>query len=51
MSVAATSSIPIIDVDSHFTEPADLWTSRAPSRFDDGVPRLIDDPENEGGQC
>ena len=50
MSAAPISSMPIIDIDSHFTEPADLWTSRAPSRFKDGVPRLIDDPENEGGQ-
>ena len=51
MSEAAIASMPIIDIDSHFTEPADLWTSRAPSKFRDGVPRLIDDPENEGGQC
>ncbi len=50
MSAAATASMPIIDIDSHFTEPADLWTSRAPSRFKDSAPRLIDDPENDGGQ-
>lgn len=50
-TTAATASMPIIDIDSHFTEPADLWTSRAPAKFKDGVPRLIDDPENEGGQC
>lgn len=49
MSLAA--SIPIIDVDSHFTERADLWTSRSPSRFSEGAPRLIDDPEKEGDQC
>jgi predicted TIM-barrel fold metal-dependent hydrolase len=28
----------IIDCDSHFTEPADLWTSRAPTAWRDRVP-------------
>ncbi len=50
MSAAATASMPIIDIDAHITEPADLWTSRAPARFRDTAPRLIDDPENAGGQ-
>ncbi|MDO8732573.1 MAG: amidohydrolase family protein [Actinomycetota bacterium] len=30
----------IIDGDSHFAEPADLWTSRAPAKFKDRVPQL-----------
>ena len=30
---------------------AGILTSRAASRFKEGVPRLIDDPESEGGQC
>ena len=55
MSIAATTtgieSMPIIDIDSHFTEPADLWASRAPARFAASAPRLIDDPETPGGQC
>ena len=50
MSAAATASMPIIDIDAHITEPADLWTSRAPARFRDTAPRLVDDPENAGGQ-
>ncbi|MBW2270981.1 MAG: amidohydrolase [Deltaproteobacteria bacterium] len=50
MSAAATASMPIIDIDSHFTEPPDLWTSRAPARFKETAPRLVDDPETEGGQ-
>ena len=50
-SASDTTTIPIVDIDSHFTEPADLWQSRAPARFQEGAPRLIDDPENEGGQC
>jgi predicted TIM-barrel fold metal-dependent hydrolase len=29
----------IIDVDTHLSEPADLWTSRAPERYRDLVPR------------
>jgi len=31
---------PVIDVDSHLTEPADLWTSRVPSRYVDRVPQM-----------
>ena len=34
---ARLSQMPIIDIDTHYTEPADLWTSRAPSRFKDKV--------------
>lgn len=32
---------PIIDVDSHITEPADLWTSRMPKRLGNEVPHVI----------
>jgi len=31
---------PVIDVDSHLTEPADLWTSRVPARFVERVPQM-----------
>jgi uncharacterized protein len=27
----------MIDVDTHFAEPPDLWTSRAPSKYQDRV--------------
>ena len=30
---AALNPPPVIDVDSHWTEPADLWISRAPARL------------------
>ncbi len=30
----------IIDADAHITEPADLWTSRAPKKYSDRVPRV-----------
>ena len=33
--------IKIIDVDTHLTEPADLWTSRAPKDLVDRVPRVV----------
>jgi predicted TIM-barrel fold metal-dependent hydrolase len=32
----------IIDVDAHITEPPDLWTRRAPARFAQRVPRVVD---------
>lgn len=35
----------IIDVDTHITEPADVWTSRVPARYKDQAPRLVRDPE------
>jgi predicted TIM-barrel fold metal-dependent hydrolase len=31
----------VIDVDTHVTEPADLWTSRLPRRFHDRAPRIV----------
>jgi len=34
------SSYSIIDVDTHVTESPDLWTSRAPARMKDLVPRI-----------
>lgn len=33
----------IVDADTHFTEPHDLWTSRAPSAFRDRVPHVVAD--------
>ena len=32
----------VIDVDSHITEPADLWTRRAPAKYADRVPHVVD---------
>ena len=37
--------IKIIDVDTHLTEPADLWTSRAPRNLLDRVPRVVRSPD------
>jgi uncharacterized protein len=33
--------IPIIDVDSHLTEPTDLWTSRMAGKYADLAPRAV----------
>lgn len=35
-----TQDIRIVDCDTHFTEPADLWTSRAPAKFKGRVPHV-----------
>jgi predicted TIM-barrel fold metal-dependent hydrolase len=35
----------VIDVDTHITEPADLWSSRLPARFKDRGPRIVRDPK------
>jgi len=32
--------IKIVDVDTHISEPLDLWTSRAPSKWADRVPQM-----------
>ena len=32
----------IIDADTHLTEPRDLWTSRAPAKYKDRLPRVVD---------
>lgn len=41
MTTANTiEDIPVIDVDTHYNEPLDLWTSRAPKHLKDRVPRV-----------
>ncbi len=37
---ADLSALPVIDVDSHWTEPPDLWTSRAPASLKDRALRV-----------
>jgi predicted TIM-barrel fold metal-dependent hydrolase len=32
----------IIDTDTHLTEPRDLWSSRAPARFADRLPKVVE---------
>jgi predicted TIM-barrel fold metal-dependent hydrolase len=33
--------IKVLDVDTHLTEPGDLWTSRAPAKYKELVPRVV----------
>jgi len=35
-----TEGIKVIDVDSHLSEPLDLWTSRATPKYRDRVPQM-----------
>jgi uncharacterized protein len=41
--VAATlfERFPVIDVDTHVTEPPDVWTSRVSSKWGDAVPHIV----------
>ena len=35
----------VIDVDTHVTEPRDVWTSRVSKKWGDLVPHVVPDPE------
>jgi len=35
---------PIIDADTHVTEPPDLWTTRLPKKYLEQAPRVVDGP-------
>ena len=39
------AAMPIIDIDTHYTEPRDLWTSRAPQKLRDLAPRVEESKE------
>lgn len=39
-TAASMTQIKVIDVDTHLSEPEDLWTKRAPARFKDRVPQV-----------
>jgi predicted TIM-barrel fold metal-dependent hydrolase len=41
------STIPVIDADTHVTEPADLWTSRLPKKWADEGPRVGTHPQTK----
>ncbi len=44
---AELAALPIIDIDTHFTEPRDMWTSRAPQKLRDLAPHVVDNQGNE----
>ena len=41
------AGIPIVDCDSHVTEPPDLWSSRVPSKWKGQAPRVAWDDRNQ----
>ena len=45
---SVSEGLKVIDVDCHWNEPPDLWTSRAPAKYKDRVPqmRLLDGRSN-----
>lgn len=38
----ALEGLRVIDADTHLTEPADLWTKRAPAKYRDRVPHIVE---------
>src|SRR4051794_32739180 len=36
--------IPVVDADSHLTEPGSLWVDRMPSKYADIMPRIVTSP-------
>ena len=36
------TDLKVIDTDSHWSEPYDLWTSRAPAKWQDRVPQMVE---------
>jgi predicted TIM-barrel fold metal-dependent hydrolase len=43
--MSAIHELPLVDIDSHFTEPADLWTARAPAALREVAPRVVRKPD------
>jgi predicted TIM-barrel fold metal-dependent hydrolase len=41
------AEIPIIDCDSHISEPPDLWTSRLPAKWVDEAPKVVWDDRRQ----
>jgi predicted TIM-barrel fold metal-dependent hydrolase len=39
------AAMPVIDIDTHYTEPHDLWVSRAPQKLRDLAPRVVESQE------
>jgi predicted TIM-barrel fold metal-dependent hydrolase len=46
--MAGMPGLRIVDADTHLSEPPDLWTSRAPAKYRDQVPRVVADEHSRG---
>src|SRR5437868_5939271 len=43
--VGSNAGLKVIDADTHYSEPADLWVSRVPEKFREQVPHQVARPE------
>ena len=46
---SVVARIPIFDVDTHWAEPPDLWTSRAPQKYKDRTFQVRTKPDGSDG--
>ena len=46
MPATITERIKVIDVDTHITEPADVWTARVSKKWGDKIPHVEENPED-----
>jgi uncharacterized protein len=46
-AIHVIDEIPIVDTDSHVSEPEDLWVSRVSARWGDRVPKVVWDEDSE----
>ena len=48
MTAPVVDGVPlkVIDADTHYSEPPDLWTSRVPGKYKDVVPHHVEHPEH-----
>lgn len=46
---AGLEGMKVVDADTHYSEPHDLWTSRVPDKYKELVPHVVDD--GKGGEC
>ena len=44
---AIADRIKVIDVDTHVSEPEDLWTSRVSKKWGDLIPHVVRDPRGQ----
>ncbi len=43
---SSAPGLKVIDADTHYSEPADLWTSRVPAKYRQSVPHQVGDEEH-----
>jgi uncharacterized protein len=48
MTSTSRDKLKVIDTDTHFSEPHDLWTSRVPDKYKELVPHVARKPDGRG---